>query len=83
MIELGAFLLPAVPLLVLLAFLLFGRYPGADAIVRLSERIAARRRRTAAARSASPAWPPTRAASGGLLLALALSGRAPPASLST
>lgn len=83
MIELGAFLLPAVPLLVLLAFLLFGRYPGADAIVRLSERIAARRIRTRAASPARPAWPPTRAASGGLLLAFGLSGRAPPASLST
>jgi hypothetical protein len=81
-IELGAFLLPAVPLLVLLAFLLFGRYPGADAIVRLSERIATRRRRAHIAAPA-PAWPPTRAASGGLLLAFALSGRAPPASLST
>jgi hypothetical protein len=82
-IELGAFLLPAVPLLVLLAFLLFGRYPGADAIVRLSERIAARPQRTRPTTPARPAWPPTRAASGGLLLAFALSGRAPPGPLST
>jgi len=82
-IELGAFLLPAVPLLVLLAFLLFGRYPGADAIVRLSERIARRDRPTRPASLERPAWPPTRAASGGLLLAFALSGRAPPVSLST
>ena len=41
MTEFVAFLLPAVPLLVLLAALLLGRYPGHEAIVRLSERIAA------------------------------------------
>lgn len=83
MIELGAFLLPAVPLLVLVAFLLLGRYPGADAIVRLLERIAAVRRSTLSASPVRPTRPPTRAASGGQLLACALSGRAPPASLST
>jgi hypothetical protein len=41
----GAFLLPAVPLLVLVALLLLGRFPGEAAIERLSLRIAARRRR--------------------------------------
>jgi hypothetical protein len=78
--ELGAFLLPAVPLLALLATLLVGRYPGCEAIVRLAERIAERRRprlgisglRATARRS------PSSAPGGGLLLALSLSGRAPP-----
>lgn len=72
------------PLLLLLAFLVLGRYPGHEAIVRLSQRIADRRRpRRAAGGIRSSLRPPTRAASGGLLLALALSGRAPPASPST
>jgi hypothetical protein len=79
--EFVTFLLPALPLLVLLAMLLVGRYPGHETIVRLAERIAARRqprlgvssRRPARRRSASFA------PSGGLLLALSLSGRAPPA----
>ncbi len=83
MIAVAAFLLPVVPLLALLAFLLLGRYPGLEPIVRLSERIAARgRRRTSSPTPRQPGWPPTRAASGGLLLAFGLSGRAPPASLS-
>jgi hypothetical protein len=79
--ELAAFLLPAVPLLALLVMLLFGRYPGCEAIVRLSERIAAWRRPRL---GVSGRRPPSRrlpsfAAAGGLLLALSLSGRAPPA----
>jgi hypothetical protein len=83
-IHICAFFLPAVPLLLLLAFLVLGRYPGHEAIVRLSERIAAAsRRRGAAAVAPRPLRPPTRAASGGLLLAFALSGRAPPTSPST
>ena len=79
--ELGAFLLPAVPLLALLACLLFGRYPGCEAIVRLSERVAARSRRPrpGAARAQAPLRPASFAPRGGLLLALSLSGRAPPA----
>jgi hypothetical protein len=79
--QLGAILLPAVPLLILLAALLLGRYPGCEAVVRLSERIAARSRRPA--RSVSAAAPPrprSFAPAGGLLLAVSLSGRAPPAS---
>ncbi len=84
MIHICAFFLPAVPLLLLLAFLVLGCYPGHEAIVRLSERIAASRRdRRASGRFGLTLRPPTRAASGGLLLALALSGRAPPASPST
>jgi hypothetical protein len=79
MTELGAFLLPVVPLLFLLVALLLGRYPGCEAIVRLSERIAARRRRPRAARPRSGhRRAPTHAAHGGLLLALGLCGRAPP-----
>jgi hypothetical protein len=78
--ELAAFLLPALPLLALLAMLLLGRYPGCEAIVRLSERIAARRRPPlgASSRRPTPRRSPSFAA-GGLLLALSLSGRAPPA----
>jgi hypothetical protein len=77
--ELGAFLLPAVPLLGLLAFLLLGRYPGCEAIVRLSERIAARPRRPrAAARPRLPKAPSSFAPSGGLLIALGLAQRPPP-----
>jgi hypothetical protein len=79
--ELGAFLLPAAPLLALVVCLLFGRYPGHEAIVRLSERIASRERaRTAgSSRRQAPPRPSSFAPGGGLLLALSLSGRAPPA----
>ncbi|HEU5063833.1 MAG TPA: hypothetical protein VFT79_11895 [Solirubrobacterales bacterium] len=79
--ELGVFLLPGLPLLALLLALLFGRYPGCEAIVRLSERIAARLRPRlgVSARPATPRRSPSFAPAGGLLLALSLSGRAPPA----
>lgn len=78
MSELVAFLLPALPLLALLLTLLLGHYPGCEAIVRLSERIAGRRRSRDAVRR--PALRPRSfAPGGGLLLALSLSGRAPPA----
>lgn len=80
---LGAFLLPAVPLLVLVAFLLLGRFPGERAIERLSRRLAAARRRPVrrepgrrpAARPAS--WAP----GGGLLIAFGFARRPPPALL--
>ena len=80
MTELGAFLLPAVPLLALLVCLLFGRYPGCEAIVRLSERIAARlrARRAATAARRSPLRPRSFAPGGGLLIALSLAQRPPP-----
>jgi len=77
--ELVTFLLPVLPLLALLLTLLLGHYPGCEAIVRLSERIAARRRTRDADRR--PALPkPLRAAApaGGLLIALALAQRPPP-----
>ncbi|HEU4392021.1 MAG TPA: hypothetical protein VFR04_00140 [Solirubrobacterales bacterium] len=81
MAELGAFMLPAVPLLALLVCLLCGRYPGCEAIVRLSERIVAR---SAAGDFTGIAGQPrlrprSFAPTGGLLLAFSLSGRAPPA----
>jgi hypothetical protein len=79
--ELVTFLLPAVPLLALLLALLFGRYPGCEAIVRLSERIAAwgQARFESSVRRRPAHRPPSLARGGGLLLALSLSGRAPPA----
>lgn len=69
------------PLLALLVCLLFGRYPGCEAIVRLSERIASRSRqgRDGVAARQAPLRPRSFAPGGGLLLALSLSGRAPPA----
>jgi len=78
--ELGAFLLPAVPLLVLLICLLCGRYPGHGAIVRLSERLASRSRssRRRAARPRPPRRPGSFAPGGGLLIALGLAQRPPP-----
>jgi hypothetical protein len=80
MTEFGAFLLPVVPLLFLLVALLLGRYPGCEAIVRLSERIAARSRPKAfgAARPRLPQAPRSFAPGGGLLIALGLAQRPPP-----
>jgi hypothetical protein len=79
--EFGAFLLPVVPLLFLLVALLLGRYPGCEAIVRLAQRIDARSRRDSRRAPAlgAPHRPGSYAPAGGLLLALSLSGRAPPA----
>ena len=80
MTEFGAFLLPVVPLLLLLAALLAGHYPGCEAIVRLSERIArrSRPRSSAASRSRLPQAPRSFAAAGGLLIALGHAQRPPP-----
>jgi hypothetical protein len=78
--EVVAFFLPVLPLFALLACLLLGRYPGHQAIVGLSERLAARPRRGREARAALRAsWSDPDFAHGGLLLAQALAGRAPPA----
>jgi hypothetical protein len=75
------FLIAAVPLLLLLAALLLGRYPGCEVAMRLAERIAARARviATPAASWRRPRPPASYPARGGLLLAFGLSGRAPPA----
>jgi hypothetical protein len=78
--ELGAFLLPAVPLLGLLAMLVLGRYPGCEAIVRLSERLSAPSgcRPASARSSALPKPPRSFAPAGGLLIALGHAQRPPP-----
>lgn len=78
--EFGAFLLPVVPLLGLLAMLLLGRYPGCEAIVRLAERFGARAGHPprSAPRRRPPRAPRTFAAAGGLLMALGLARRPPP-----
>jgi hypothetical protein len=79
--QFGAFVLPAVPLLVLVGCLLLGRFPGERAIERLSRRLAARGHRPARRRrpprpAACPAsWAP----GGGLLIAFGLARRPPPA----
>jgi hypothetical protein len=70
-----------IPLLLLVAALLLGRYPGHAAAMRLGERIAARRRPELAGLAGAfrPRLLDLHAARGGLLLACGLSGRAPPA----
>jgi hypothetical protein len=74
-----AAVLPVLPLLLLLVSLLLGLYPGSEAIVRLAERIATRGRAAAESLRQSRPQPPRRGAvRGGLLLARALAGRAPP-----
>ena len=79
MTEFVTFLLPALPLLGLLLTLVLGHYPGCEAIVRLSERIAGRRRtRDAVRRLALPKPPRAFAPAGGLLIALGLAQRPPP-----
>lgn len=75
--SLLAFVLPAVPLLMLLASLVWGVYPGCDAIVRLVARIE-RRRRPLLARGPRPVRPWSFSASGGLLIAFARAERPPP-----
>jgi hypothetical protein len=73
-------LIAALPLLLLLGALLLGHYPGCDAIVRLSERIAAPRARRSSARvrARRPLPPRSFAARGGLLIAFGLAQRPPP-----
>ena len=79
MTQLGALLLPVLPLLFLLVALLLGRYPGHEAIVRLSEKLAARSAGSAAARPQRlPKARRSFAPGGGLLIALGLSPRPPP-----
>jgi hypothetical protein len=75
------FLIAALPLLVLVAALLFGRYPGLETALRIADRIAARARRgiARALNSLRPRRPLTDGSHGGLLLAFSIAGRAPPA----
>lgn len=70
--------LALIPLLLLVASLLLGVYPGCEAIVRLSARIAPRSRPRAASSRARPLPPRLHAASGGLLIAFGLARRPPP-----
>ena len=72
------FAIALMPLLLLLAALVFGRYPGCEAILRLSERIASRPRALATKSQPRPYAPLTHAASGGLLLAFGVATRPPP-----
>lgn len=82
MSGLATFLLPALPLLGLLLTLLLGHYPGCEAIVRLSERIASRGRTHDAVRRLALRKPPRSfAPAGGLLIALGLAQRPPPLAL--
>jgi hypothetical protein len=78
--ELVTFLLPALPLLGLLLTLLLGHYPGCEAIVRLSERVAKRSKagRGAVRSEVQPKPPRSFAPAGGLLIALSLAQRPPP-----
>ncbi|HET7509068.1 MAG TPA: hypothetical protein VFJ65_02365 [Solirubrobacterales bacterium] len=80
MTALVTFLLPVAPLLGLLLTLLLGRYPGCEAIVRLSERIASHGDSShGGARSATRPKPPRSfAPAGGLLIALGHAQRPPP-----
>jgi hypothetical protein len=68
-------LLSLVPVLLLVAALALGRYPGEGALDRVR---ATRRRRRRPADVASPARPPLLLIRGGLLVAASLAGRAPP-----
>ncbi|HEY6549967.1 MAG TPA: hypothetical protein VIY71_02070 [Solirubrobacterales bacterium] len=70
--------LALVPLFLLVVALLLGHYPGCDAIVRLSGRIAPRRRSRTAKSGPRPRAPRSHAASGGLLIAFGLAQRPPP-----
>ncbi len=75
------FAIAALPLLVLLAALLLGRYPGCEMAMRLADRLASRARdvRTQAISWRQPRRPASRAPHGGLLIALSLAQRPPPA----
>ena len=70
--------LASIPLLLLVASLLLGVYPGCEAMVRLSERIASRLRPRAAIKQVPPGAPLLHTVSGGLLIAFGLAQRPPP-----
>jgi hypothetical protein len=70
--------LALIPLFLLLGSLLFGHYPGLEAIVTLSERIWAKPRSRAAKSQRRPEAPRSHAISGGLLLACGYAQRPPP-----
>jgi hypothetical protein len=70
--------LALIPLLLLLASLLLGHYPGVEAIVRLSERMRAQPRLRGRKRLGRPVAPRSHAVGGGLLIAFGLAQRPPP-----
>lgn len=70
--------LALVPLFLLVGSLLFGHYPGFETIVRISARLAARRRVRAAKHQRRPLAPRPQAIRGGLLLAFGFAQRPPP-----
>jgi hypothetical protein len=70
--------LALIPLFLLLGSLLFGHYPGFEAIVRISERIWSRPRARAAKSQRHPRAPRSQVISGGLLLACGYAQRPPP-----
>ena len=72
------FAVAAIPLLLLVVSLLFGLYPGCEAMVRLAERIGIQPRRAEATSQSRPLAPPAHAASGGLLIAFGHAQRPPP-----
>jgi hypothetical protein len=79
--ELGAFVLPVLPLLALLAFLVLGHFPGEDVIARLSRSLArAVGRRPRRDRVPRPVeCLATAIPRGGRLLASGMARRPPPA----
>jgi hypothetical protein len=73
------FLISAVPLLLLVASLLCGLYPGHRAAMRLAERITSPARvRPAAGNRSRPVLRASHAVRGGLLIAFGLAQRPPP-----
>ena len=74
------FALAALPLLVLLAALLLGRYPGCDTILAIADRLRSRpaEARGRGSRSRRPHRPRSFAAAGGLLIGLGHAQRPPP-----
>jgi hypothetical protein len=70
--------LALIPLFLLVGSLLFGHYPGFEAIVRISERIWSAPRVRAAKSQRRPCAPRSHVISGGLLIAFGYAQRPPP-----
>jgi hypothetical protein len=70
--------LALIPLFLLVGSLLFGHYPGFEAIVRISERIWSEPRARAAKSQGRPRAPRSHVISGGLLIAFGYAQRPPP-----
>lgn len=70
--------LALIPLFLLIGSLLFGHYPGLEAIVKISERIFSKPRSRAQENQRRPRAPRSRAIRGGLLIAFGFAQRPPP-----